>query len=262
MNESAILPKLQLFAPPGFPRVKPGDDLTALIIEALRPLEPQPGDVLTVSSKLFSRSEGRFYRLSEVKPGERALELAAQTDKEPALVELILSESNAISRAAPGVLIVRHRCGFISANAGIDRSNAMPPGAPQESRSDWALLLPRDPQSSADTLRRELLEREGWPMGIVVTDSHGRPFRHGTTGVALGVSGLPALDTHEERKDLDGRPLEVTVTAVADQIASAADLVAGQADEGRPLVLLRGLKLQGEGNAADLLRDPQHDLYA
>lgn len=254
--------RIELLAPSGIPRVEQGDDLFAMIEEALVELQPRKGDVISVSSKLFSRAEGRFFRLSEVEPGARALEVAEKTEKDPALVELILRESSAISRAVPGVLIVRHRLGFVCANAGIDRSNAMPATAPADSTGDWALLLPTAPQRSALSLREHLLKKRGWDLGVVITDSHGRPFRQGTTGVALGAAGIRTLDDHQARQDLDGRPLEVTVTALADQIAGAADLLAGQADEGRPLVLLRGLDAAGTGDASDLLRDPERDLYA
>jgi coenzyme F420-0:L-glutamate ligase/coenzyme F420-1:gamma-L-glutamate ligase len=179
-------------------------------------------------------------------------------DKEPAMGELILRESVSVSRAVPGVLIVRHRQGFVSANAGIDRSNALPPGAPGGS-GPWALLLPLDPDASARALRDAL----GGEIAVVISDSLGRPFRLGTVGAALGVAGLPAIWDQRGRTDLDGRALEHTVTALADQVAAAADLVAGQADEGRGAVLVEGLSFPAvEGSARDLLRDPATDLYA
>lgn len=262
MTNNTACARIELLAPTGIPRVERDDDLFAIIEEALMALRPREGDVISVSSKLFSRAEGRFFRLSEVDPGARARELAEKTQKDPALVELILRESSAVSRAVPGVLIVRHRLGFVCANAGIDRSNAMPANAPPDSRGDWALLLPDNPQRSAIRLREHLATTQGWDLGVVITDSHGRPFRQGTTGIALGAAGIRTLDDHQARHDLDGRPLEVTVTALADQIAGAADLLAGQADEGRPLVLLRGLNAAGQGDASDLLRDPERDLYA
>lgn len=253
---------LEIFAVSGVPRVQPGDDLAAILIQALTHDPPQDGDVLGVTSKLLSRAEGRFVRLSEVAVSDAARALADEVQKDPELVELILQESAGISRKRPGVLITRHRLGFISANAGIDQSNALPPGAEADNIGEWALLLPRDPDACAQELRDAIEGHFRVKIGVVITDSHGRPFRSGTVGVAIGAAGIRTTDAHEGRVDLDGRPLQVTLTAVADQLAAAADLVAGQADEGCPLVVLRGLNVLGEGRAADLYRDPATDLYA
>jgi coenzyme F420-0:L-glutamate ligase / coenzyme F420-1:gamma-L-glutamate ligase len=256
-------PTLTLTALTGLPRVRPGDDLEALIVEALgrHSLAPRHGDVLVVTSKVISRAEGRFVDLSRVVPSPRAHELAEITGKEAALVELILQESTAVSRTARNVLIVRHKLGFVSANAGIDLSNARPEGSGEA--GPWALLLPQDPDGSARRLRVALERRFDVRMGIVVSDSHGRPFRFGTVGTAIGVSGLPALHDQVGQPDLDGRRLEATVTALADQVAAAADLVAGQAAEGRPIILVRGLDFQAvESSAIELQRPGDQDLYA
>lgn len=253
---------VSITAVPGIPRIQPGDPLTAILIDALEAEGVENGDVITVTSKLFSRAQGRFVLLTRVKPSARAIVLAAEVDKDPALVELILQESTAVSRQKPGVLITRHRLGMICANAGIDRSNALPHDAPEDTRGLWALLLPRDPDADADALRQAIADRLGKHVGVVITDSHGRPFRSGTVGIAIGAAGVKSLDAHQGRVDLDGRPLEVTVTAVVDQLAAAADLVAGQADEGAPLVIIRGLRFDGQGRASDLIRDPESDLYA
>lgn len=245
------------------PRVGRGDDLGGLVREGLQRAELtlEDGDVLVVTSKVLSCIEGRWVDLSTVEPSARARQLSAQLDKEAPLVELILRESSAISRQAPGVLIVRHRLGFVSANAGIDCSNALPDGAPAGS-GPWALLLPRSPDESARALRAEL-QPPGASIGVVISDSHGRPFRFGTVGMAIGAAGLPALVDHVGRQDLDGRPLEVTVTGLADQVAAAADMVAGQGDEGRPVVHLRGLSFAGhDSSAAQLQRPADRDLYA
>ncbi len=257
-------PRLELLALPGVPRVAPGDDLAALILAALAraDLRLSTGDVVVVTSKLISRAEGRFFDLSAVAPSEEACALAAETGHDPRLATLILGESSAISRQAPGVLVVRHRLGFVVANAGIDASNAAPPRAPPGS-GPWVLLLPRDPDGAARALRRRLGEESGVALGVVVTDSFGRPFRLGTVGTAIGVSGLPALCDLRGARDLDGRPLERTITGLADQVAAAADLVAGQAAEGRGVVLLRGLSFAAvDSRASELCRPAAGDLYA
>lgn len=265
--------QLSLWSVPGIPRLAPGDDVGAVIADALRRADTplRAGDALVVCSKLLSRAEGRFVDLSTVRPGPEARKLAEQVQKDAALVELILAESSAVSRTAPGVLIVRHRLGFVSANAGIDASNAQPPDAPPGS-GPWVLLLPHSPDDAARALRRSLEAACGTAPGIVISDSHGRPFRRGAVGVAIGAAGLPALLDGRGARDLDGRALEHTETAVADQLAAAADLLAGQAAEGRPVTLVRGLRLPAlprteeggddAGSAAELYRDPREDLYA
>jgi coenzyme F420-0:L-glutamate ligase/coenzyme F420-1:gamma-L-glutamate ligase len=258
--------RLEVVAVPGVPLVGAGADVPDLVVRAVREagLVLTDGDVLVVTSKLLSRAEGRFVDLSRVEPSTRAVEVAGTVRKDPRLVELVLRESSAISRQAPGVLIVRHRLGFIVANAGIDASNAVPPDAPAGG-GPWALLLPEAPDASAAEIRARV-EAEmpaGTHVGVVITDSLGRPFRMGTVGVAIGVSGLPPLWDRRGEPDLFGRTLEQTITALADQVAAVADLVAGQADEGRPLVLVRGLRFDPVVQpASTLLRKPEEDLYA
>jgi coenzyme F420-0:L-glutamate ligase/coenzyme F420-1:gamma-L-glutamate ligase len=254
---------LELLAVPGIPLVEAGDDLAALLEAALgrAHLELRDGDVVVVASKVVSRSEGRFFDLARVSPSARAVEIARQTAKDPHMVELILRETERVSRAAPNVLIVRHRLGFVSANAGIDCSNAVPANAPPES-GPWALLLPEDPDASAERIRAKLHESFSAAIGVVISDSFGRPFRFGTVGAAIGVAGIPALWDRRGEKDLFGRTLEATITALADQVAAAADLVAGQAAEGRAAVIVRGLSFPvGEHSARELLRPADQDLY-
>jgi coenzyme F420-0:L-glutamate ligase / coenzyme F420-1:gamma-L-glutamate ligase len=258
--------RLEVRALSGVPVVAPGDDLGALAVSALGAagVELVHGDVLVVSSKVVSRAEGRFVDVSTVSPSTRALELGKAIGKDPRAVELVLRESVAVSRQAPGVLVVRHRLGFVVANAGIDMSNAMAPGAPA-GQGPWVLLLPVAPDASAAAVRRALEASTGGRarVGVVVSDSFGRPFRLGTVGAAIGVSGLPPLWDRRGERDLFGRPLELTVTALADQVAAVADLVAGQAAEGRPLVLVRGLSFDAsDESAAALQRRPEEDLYA
>ncbi|MCZ7546277.1 MAG: coenzyme F420-0:L-glutamate ligase [Anaerolineae bacterium] len=250
-------PHVSLIGVPGLPMVQPGDDLPALIAQALAraDLSLQPGDVLVVTSKVVSKAEGRLLDLHTVTPSTRALEVAATTQKDPRLVEVVLRESTAISRMRSGVLIVTHRLGFTSANAGVDHSNV-------GMGEDWVLLLPEDPDASARALRARLEALTGVAPGVVISDSHGRPFRLGNVNVAIGVAGVPALWDQRGRADLFGRVLRATVTAPADEIAAAAGLVAGQAAEALPVVLVRGLSLPaGDGAAADLVRPQEMDLY-
>ena len=255
---------LDVRAVPGVPVVCPGDDVGALVGEALARagMALVDHDVVVVPSKVLSRAEGRFRDLAAVVPSERARALAAQTGKDAALVELVLEESSAVSRAAPGVLVVRHRLGFVAAQASIDASNAEPLDPPPGT-GPWVLLLPLDPDASAERLRAALSARFGAAIGVVVSDSLGRPFRLGTVGAALGLAGLPALWDRRGDRDLFGRVLEQTVTGLADQVAAAADLVLGQADEGYAAAVVRGLRFRpGQHAASELLRRADQDLYA
>ncbi|MCB8975908.1 MAG: coenzyme F420-0:L-glutamate ligase [Ardenticatenaceae bacterium] len=250
---------LTLTAVPHIPHVQPGDDLTGLILHAMAQADMTlaDGDVLAIAQKIVSKAEGRLVRLADVQPSARAVEVAAQTDKDPRVVELILQESDEISRMRRGVLIVRHRLGFTSANAGIDRSNVA-----QSSDEETVLLLPRDPDGSAEKLREEIAARLGAQVGVVITDSHGRPFRMGTVGVAIGVAGIPALWDRRGEPDLYGYELQHTDVGVADEIAAAAGLLMGQAAEGTPVVVISGLQLPfAAGKATDLVRPKEFDLY-
>lgn len=258
----ACAPRLVLTALPGLPILRQGDDPAAHILAGLRAAEIAlaPGDILVVTSKLLSRAEGRWVDLRALEPSPRALELAALVKRDARFVEAVLRESDAVSRAAPNVLVVRHRLGMTVANAGIDRSNVDPtlPGA------EVVLLLPSDPDGSAERIRASIEGTTGVSPGVVITDSHGRPFRIGTVGAAIGVAGMPALWDQRGTTDLFGRALEITITALADQVAAAADLVAGQAAEGRPVVHVRGLSFSpgAAGKASDLLRPREQDLYS
>jgi coenzyme F420-0:L-glutamate ligase / coenzyme F420-1:gamma-L-glutamate ligase len=242
---------------PGIPMVQPGDDLSRLVLDGLERagLSLQAGDALVVTSKIVSKAEGRHVELSTVTPGDEARQLAAETDKDPRIVELVLRESVGISRRARGVLVVQHRLGFVSANAGIDQSNV-------EGGDDCVLLLPLDPDASAQRLREQLQAAVGMDIAVVISDSHGRPFRVGNIGVAIGVAGMPALLDLRGRADLFGRTLRISVQGYADMVASAANLMTGEADEGRPVVLVRGLRFPlMEGHASELNRPVQQDLY-
>ena len=250
--------QVTLTALEGIPEVIRGAPLARLLLEALERagLELASGDVIAVAQKIVSKAEGRGVRLVDVDPGPRAHELATRTSKDPRLVELILRESHEVLCATPGVLIVEHRLGFIMANAGVDRSNAGPGG------EESALLLPENPDGSARALRQTLLELTGREIAIVINDSFGRAWRNGVAGIAIGVAGMPALVDLRGRRDRDGRALEVTQVGLADELAAAASLVMGQADESVPAVLVRGLRYaRGDGSVRALLRDRAEDLF-
>ena len=253
----SFAPKLCAAAIPDIPLIETGDDIVAIMLDKARAagIGFQDDDVLVVSSKIVSKAAGRLVSLQSVQASPRAVALAAQTDKDPRLVELILSESARVSRKRRGVLVTQHRLGFVSANAGIDQSNI-------ESGDDWALLLPLDPDEEAQRIRQQIRQRLGLRVAVLISDTHGRPFRVGNVGVAIGAAGLPTLKDLRGRSDLYGRMLEVTQVAYADLVASAAHLLCGEADEGLPAVILRGLDVSGAaGSAADLIRAPEHDLY-
>jgi coenzyme F420-0:L-glutamate ligase/coenzyme F420-1:gamma-L-glutamate ligase len=251
-----VASELRATALEGLPRIRAGDDLAAAIGDALAAARilPAAQDVLVVAQKVVSKSEGRLVRLGEVTPSVRAIELAERTGKDPRLVEVILSESRRVVRAGPKVLIVQHRLGYVMANAGVDQSNLDEPGT--------ALLLPADPDASAAVLRARLAARFGMAPGVIVSDSFGRAWRRGSIGTAIGVAGLPALLDYRGQPDLSGRTLEITVAGFADQIAGAAALLTGEAAEGRPAVLVRGLSWsQPESTAMALIRRAEEDLF-
>ena len=259
MSEHAMPLSLTLTAVPHIPHIQPGDNIAEIILRALATadLPLQNGDILVIAQKIISKAEGRSVNLADVRPGEQAHEVAAQTAKDPRLVELILQESDEISRLKEGVLIVRHRLGFTSANAGIDRSNVSQPDGEER-----VLLLPLDPDGSAAAIRAVIEAQAGVLVGVIVSDSHGRPFRQGNVGVAIGVAGMPALWDRRGEFDLYGYELQHTTVAVADEIAAAAGLLMGQANEGMPVVLVRGLQLPTlKGRAQDLVRPKAMDLY-
>jgi coenzyme F420-0:L-glutamate ligase / coenzyme F420-1:gamma-L-glutamate ligase len=241
---------------PGIGEIQPGDNLALLLSEALRRagILPAAFDVLVVAQKAVSKAENRYVQLAGVEPSAQALRLAEITRKDPRLIQLVLNQSSEVLRAKRDVLIVRHRLGYVMANAGIDRSNV--PGA------DQVLLLPEDPDGSARKLRSSLADKFAVPLGVVICDSFGRPWRKGVTNVALGSAGLPALLDRRGEMDRNGRALEVTEVAFADLIASAAGLVMGEASEGMPAALLRGLTWTATEKAAtSLLRPLAEDLF-
>lgn len=249
---------LSLFALSGLPMVQPGDDLALLISQALHRdgLTLRDGDVLVLAQKIVSKAEGRLIELATVQPSARAFDLAQEVGKDPRLVELVVRESTAVLRHQREVLIVEQRLGFVMANAGIDMSNVRQDGG------EAALLLPEDPDASCAALRVALRTRCGADIGVVINDSHGRAWRNGTVGVAIGAAGMPALLDLRGTPDLFGRRLLITEVGLADEVASAASLLMGQAAEGSPAVLVRGLALaRREGQARELIRPRQIDMF-
>jgi len=231
----------------GLPEIREGDDLGAMIAERV---ELEDGDVLVVAQKAVSKAEGRVVRLDELEPSERALELAE--DDDPRRTEAILREAAEIVRIRPPLLIVQTRHGFICASAGVDASNAPEPG--------MLVLLPLDPDASAARIRDRLRELTGKTVGIVVSDSFGRPWRMGTTDVAIGAAGIRVLEDLRGTRDRIGYELRSTQIALADELAGAAQLVMGKAD-GIPVAVVRGLDVAGDGSASELVMPPERDLF-
>src|SRR5947207_2081699 len=250
---------VEILAVPGIPLVRKDDDLVALIGEGLARggIMPRDGDVLVLTQKIVSKAEARMVDLAAIEPSTEAIELAGKVQKDPRLVELILSESVRVVRSRPGVLIVEHRLGFVMANAGIDQSNVAPADGTQR-----ALLLPIDPDASAAALQARLSRMYGVSLAVIITDSFGRAWRRGTVGVAIGAAGLPALLDLRGNPDLFGRALQVSITGFADEIAAAASLVMGQGNEAQPAVLVRGLLWKGAANpASELVRPAAEDMF-
>lgn len=250
--------RIELLSIGGLPMVQAGDDLAALLIAGMAAagLEPRDGDVVVVAQKIVSQAEGRLVALRDVTPSAEAMRIAGEIGKDARLVELILSESVRIVRQRRELLITEHRLGWVMANAGVDQSNI---GGDADQR---ALLLPIDPDRSADALLQRLSDHFGVGLATVINDSFGRPWRIGTTGVALGAAGLPAVVDRRGDPDLFGRPLRLTQIAFADEIAAAASLLMGPADEARPAVLVRGLTWSHPPSpAAALVRPAAEDLF-
>ncbi len=249
--------ELKLIALPGIPEVTRGASLCELLLPAVAraSMALQAGDVLVVAQKVVSKAEGRIIRLNDITPSPRAETLAREAAKDARVVELILRESRAVLRVKPGVIVVEHKLGFVMANAGIDQSNV--PGG-----GDAVLLLPEDPDASARKLRDELRAKTNVNTGVLIIDSFGRAWRNGVTGTAIGVAGIPALVDLRGRVDREGRTLQVTQVAAADELAAAASLLMGQADESTPAVLVRGFPYAlREGAAGELLRPAAEDLF-
>ena len=252
---------LVLTALSGIPVIQPGDDLTKLTITGLSDsgITLTHGDVLVFAQKIVSKAEDRFINLNQVTPSSRAEKMADETGKDARLVEVILKESVRIVRTRENLIIVEHRLGFVCANAGVDHSNVSSPGGQP---GEWVLLLPENPDESAQRLRKELQDSTGANIGVLIIDSHGRAWRLGTVGITIGIAGFPALLDMRGKPDLYGNTLMVTQVGLADEVAAGASALMGQADEGRPIVHVRGLPYElREGSLRELIRPKNEDLF-
>lgn len=250
---------IQIHSVPGIPLINKGDDLCQLVLDAIKAnkLTLKDGSILVVAQKVISKAEDRFVNLKTIKPTTLAIKYSLLTDKDPRLVELILKESKNVIRHRKGVLIVENNQGLIMANAGIDHSNVE-----QDPENDWVLLLPENPDRSASSLHQKLLAKTGCKVGVIINDSIGRAWRNGTIGTAIGVAGLSSILDLRGRDDLFGNQLRVSEEAIADELASAASLIQGQADEGLPVVLIEGYpKNLQEIPASGLIRPEENDLF-
>jgi coenzyme F420-0:L-glutamate ligase/coenzyme F420-1:gamma-L-glutamate ligase len=252
---------LAITALDGFPLIKRGDDLAKLILQSLlaSKITLINKDILVLAQKIVSKAEGRIINLRSVKPSDYAVELATFTGKDPRIVELILRESKEVLRARPGTIIVEHRLGFVCANAGIDHSNVT---IENKNTEEFVLLLPENPDLSAIHIQNKLESELGVRIGIMIIDSHGRAWRMGVVGVSIGIAGLPGLVDMRGKYDLFGGELRITQIAVADELAAAASLVMGQADEGFPAIHARGFPYHlRNGSLQELIRPNDQDLF-
>ncbi|MGR8947533.1 MAG: coenzyme F420-0:L-glutamate ligase [Gammaproteobacteria bacterium] len=243
---------------PNIPMVRSGDHLGDIITTAIDDarLDLEEGDVIVIAQKIVSKAEGRLITLTDIEPSAEARALAAETEKDPALCQLIIDESAEILRKKPGVIIVRHKLGHVGANAGIDQSNI------EHDEGDAALLLPQRPDESARALHEFLSNHFDCHIGVIIADSMNRPWRMGTLGAAIGCAGVQVLDDLRGGEDMYGRELKVSMVNIADSITAAACLLMGETTEGRPVVLVKGLaKVDDGSSAADIMRPVEDDLF-
>lgn len=255
------MPPLLLQPIPDIPMIQPDDLLAGIILEALEKasIRLEDGDIIVLAQKVVSKAENRLVNLTEIVPSEEACLLGKTTEKDPRFIELVLRESKAVLRSRAGTIIVEHRKGFVCANAGIDHSNVSGPWGNAE---DWVLLLPEDPDASAQQIKQQLEAAAGVKLGVLIIDSHGRAWRNGTVGVAIGLAGLPGLVDLRGTPDLFGYRLRITQVAAADELAAAASLVMGQADERTPVVHVRGFPYAlRDAGLPELIRPKDLDLF-
>ncbi|HBK05700.1 MAG TPA: coenzyme F420-0:L-glutamate ligase [Acetobacteraceae bacterium] len=249
--------RVEIFALPGIPMVKQGDDLPAMVLAALERAGEtlRDRDIVVIAQKIVSKAEGRTVDLADVVPSAEAIALAAEVGKDPRIVQVVLSDSVKVVRSRPNLMIMQHRLGFVMANAGVDQSNVAAADGHQR-----ALLLPLDPDGSAASIRAALAAYAN--VGVIISDSFGRPWRRGTAGVAIGAAGIPSVIDLRGQPDLFGRILEVSIIGFADEVAAAASLLQGQAAEGQPVVIVRGLNWTApDMPVADVIRPPEEDLF-
>jgi len=255
------LPSLTLTVLQNIPIIRQDDNLADILVNSLQATNTEllNNDILVIAQKIVSKAEGRMVNLTSVTPSDQAIELAARSDKDPRVVELMLQESNEVLRVRKGTIVVEHKLGFVCANAGIDHSNVAGGGNKNE---EYVLLLPENPDQSARNIREQIKQKLGINIGVAIIDSHGRAWRNGTVGTCIGLSGLPALVDERGWKDLFGFTLKVTVVGVADELAAAASLVMGQAAEGTPVVHVRGFPYPlGEGSLKEIIRPKDQDMF-
>ena len=250
------MPALTAWVPEGFPDVRPGLDLVGAVRDVCRShaLTLRTGDVLVLAQKVVSKAEGAVVDLAEIHPGPRAARLAAEAEKDPRLCQVILDESARILRVRPGLIIAEHRLGFICANAGVDFSNV-------GLGADRVTVLPKDPAGSAARLRDAIAGGDGPSVAVIINDTHGRPWREGAVGVAIGVAGLEPIYSYIGREDRYGYVLHSSIEGVADELAATASLLQGQAAEGTPLVVIRGARFTPGAGRTKLLRQPDKDMF-
>jgi coenzyme F420-0:L-glutamate ligase / coenzyme F420-1:gamma-L-glutamate ligase len=252
---------LTLYPLPDIPLVKPGDIVSELIWNSLvsAHMKLETGDVIVVAQKVISKAEGRLRNLTEILPSKEAVILASKTGKDARFVELVLNECKKVIRTGDNLLIVEHKLGFICANAGIDHSNVHGYWGKSE---DWYLLLPEDPDKSAMEVKQSLETKSGCRVGVLIIDSHGRAWRLGTIGTTIGIAGIPALVDLRGQPDLFGYKLRITQVAASDELAAAASLLMGQADEATPVILARGYPYPlRNSKMKELIRPEDEDLF-
>ncbi len=249
---------ISLLAVPGIPFVRPGDDVGQIIVDCLRDADMgvYENDIVVIAQKIVSKAEGRIVHLADVVPTPEALHWAEVTNKDPRLVQVVLSDANEVVRARDGLIIVEQRQGFICANAGVDHSNI------QQEGGDTVALPPAAPDASCRAIRQRIKELTGVTVAVIINDSHGRAFRNGAVGVAVGVAGLPALADKRGTHDLFGYEMQTTIVGFADEVASGASMLMGQTDEAIPVVLVRGLSYTPcESSAREICRVREKDLF-
>lgn len=251
---------MHLFAVTGLPSIQPGDDLAALIIERLTTMGEalHPGDIVVIAQKIVSKAEGRLVRLADVEVTAQAQEIAATVGKDPRVIQAVLDDSNEVMRVRRGLLVVEQRSGWVCANAGVDRSNIQP-----EADSEYLALLPEDADASAETIRARLRELTGVEPAVIINDSHGRAWRIGTVGTAIGCAGIAPIWNQRGLHDLFGYELVSSEECIVDELAAAASLLMGQSDEGRPVIIVRGYTppLLAPAPARTIQRPPHMDAF-